>query len=470
MSYNLLEESWIPVLYRDGTVSRAGIKRVLRDAHLIRQFAASNPMDRFALTRFFLALLYWCRGNPPPEREERLDGPFREEWFGKLDENAGLFDLLGDGCRFYQTPKASGDRPVTDLLQEVPAGNNFWHFRHSTDREDGLCPACCALGLLRLPLFCLSGLPKMFSGINGTPPIYAMILRDTLAETLHSNWWQAGDLGEPAWMHPEVAPKQEENTQHLVGMTSLARRVWLDEPGELASCNGCGTNANLVRSCRFSPAPALENKHWRDPHTVYPRGSDKVQKAANLSAPQKFRMDRPWPDLLEALLLSDIARITDETATVWMIGFAYKQMLGVDAWERCVDLPSDMERKSQANLCRKWKSATGRLGGRAAKDAADSTATFLVSATRPEVEMRVSRRDVFHVNSDDTRWEEASFSYAPLMHALAPSLAPGETIDAERRRRAIAAIRPKMPSAPEKTKKPRLGETEQRKAPKEASR
>ena len=63
MCYNLLEEEWIPVLYRNGTFCRRGIRRALEDAGCIRQIAASNPMDRVAVLRFLLALLYWCKGN-----------------------------------------------------------------------------------------------------------------------------------------------------------------------------------------------------------------------------------------------------------------------------------------------------------------------------------------------------------------------------------------------------------------------
>jgi len=48
MIYNLLDEKWIPVLYRDGRWDRVGIRKALADAGRIRQIAASNPMDRIA--------------------------------------------------------------------------------------------------------------------------------------------------------------------------------------------------------------------------------------------------------------------------------------------------------------------------------------------------------------------------------------------------------------------------------------
>jgi hypothetical protein len=48
MDYNLLEESWIPILRKDGQTGRVGIIEALTQAHRIRQIAATNPMDRVA--------------------------------------------------------------------------------------------------------------------------------------------------------------------------------------------------------------------------------------------------------------------------------------------------------------------------------------------------------------------------------------------------------------------------------------
>lgn len=45
MTFNLLEDGFIPVLRCDGRFDRVGIRRALEDAGRIRQIAASNPMD-----------------------------------------------------------------------------------------------------------------------------------------------------------------------------------------------------------------------------------------------------------------------------------------------------------------------------------------------------------------------------------------------------------------------------------------
>jgi CRISPR type I-E-associated protein CasA/Cse1 len=175
--YNLLEEDWIPVLYSNGDHKRVGIRTALLEAGSIRQIAASNPMDRLAILRFLLALLYWCKGNPSRDVSTDFRDSFPADWFPKLDQNQDFFNLLGEGKRFYQcTPSGSGKSPETlpanYLVHEIPTGTNICHFRHSTDKVDGLCPACCAMGLLRLPLFATSGGRGKPPGINSKPPVY----------------------------------------------------------------------------------------------------------------------------------------------------------------------------------------------------------------------------------------------------------------------------------------------------------
>lgn len=60
-NFNLLEEDWIPVLRTNGKPDRVGIREALTTAGRIRQIAATNPMDRVAVLRFLLAVLYWCK-------------------------------------------------------------------------------------------------------------------------------------------------------------------------------------------------------------------------------------------------------------------------------------------------------------------------------------------------------------------------------------------------------------------------
>ncbi|MEK7773763.1 MAG: type I-E CRISPR-associated protein Cse1/CasA, partial [Deltaproteobacteria bacterium] len=94
-NYNLLDEEWIPVLYRDGRMERVGIRKALKDAHLIRQIAASNPMDRVAILRFLLALLYWCKENLPDDANAISGDSFFSGCLKKLEKekNRDCFNL-----------------------------------------------------------------------------------------------------------------------------------------------------------------------------------------------------------------------------------------------------------------------------------------------------------------------------------------------------------------------------------------
>jgi CRISPR type I-E-associated protein CasA/Cse1 len=282
-SYNLIGERWIPVLWSDGRPNRVGVREALTQAGRIRQIAASNPMDRVAIIRFLLALLYWRRGNPPLDESEIPNESFPPDWFSKLDDHRECFNLLGGNDRFYQYRGSSAakdeKKTANYLIQEIPTGTNHWHFRHSTDGVRGLCPACCALGLLRLPVFATSGGRGMPPGVNSKPPLYVIPLGATLAETLLLSWRPVQDLGIPAWVKPGVALPRAGKVPLLVGMSWLPRRVWLDDPAQSAAhCISCGREDRLILSCVFAPIgsarPNEGAREWSD--LILPRFSGHI--------------------------------------------------------------------------------------------------------------------------------------------------------------------------------------------------
>ncbi len=457
MNFNLLTEPWIPALFNDGRWERVGIQEVFKHAGRIRQIAAANPMDRFALLRFLLALLYWCKGNPCDE-PILDDETFPGVWFSKLNSDPQLFDLFGPGPRFYQDPSAQRLRPATELIQEVPTGNNYWHLRHSTDSVEGLCPGCCAFGLLRLPLYTLSGRPDMMAGINGTPPVYAMPLGQNLMQTLMLNWIPASDLGTPAWTDPGIRPLPGKTVPVLLGLTLLSRRVWLGEPIETSSaCIACGRrDLPLCQTCEFQSAGKQQNELWDDPHVLYPSdGTRKAPKAANLTAPGQFRMDRPWTNLLQRLLGSDRRSYDAKGRSVFVVGFAVNKAQGVDVWERTVELPPSISVSPSApSRLVDWNKQGNRLAERLPKRAGKTQeqAIALVASVRPHVEHQVSLRTNELLGEGDAPWDAASGLYQPLMAAVARSISPGFTSSFLHRRRQITntmpCIRDTPPPAP----------------------
>lgn len=442
MNYNLLEEKWIPVLCRDGIVARVSIIEAFTQASRIREIAASNPMDRVAILRFLLALLYWCKGNPPDDRDSISSFPL--DWFKKLDGDRDSFNLLGDGRRFYQDKTAKRPRPATVLVQEVPAGNNFWHFRHSTDNEGGLCPACCAMGLLRLPLFAVSGLsgpgePNLMAGINGVPPLYVAPWGNSLVKTLLVNWIPCANVGEPTWV-PYPSQNPDADVPLLTGLTLLPRRVFLHDPIETnGACIGCGARLlPLIFTCELQTAGKQENTKWSDPHAIY--SGDKALRAADLTASGRFRMDRPWPDLVARLLE------TGKSTPLLVVGFATNKAKNIDVWERTIEMPSATSTpKTATELVKKWRGEGQALERRIEKiGRSEILGSAIAASVRPHVEARVSQRAGEWIAANGAAWEHSAREYTPMMSAVAKSLSPGYTTAALRRRRQIEYLKPDM--------------------------
>ena len=328
--FNLLVEKWIPVLYQNGEFTRLGIKKTLEDAHLIRQIAASNPMDRVSVIRFLLAILYWCKGNP--QEEDEFPSKFPLEWFKKLDENQECFNLLGDGKRFYQDEavKNKDKLSVSSLIHEIPTGSNIYHFRHSLDGEDGLCPSCCALGLIRLPVFTTVGGRGNRPGINKKPPIYLLPFGKSLFETLKFTYKPVQNIGFPSWDYKEKVNNSDAEVPLLNGLTNLPRLVWLEEPTQIGKCINCGSYAPLIRKCVFNGGSDQNDKIWHDPHIAIIDNKENKPIVADNPLKIWFKTDRPWTNLLNYCSIYEQNLLGNFS----VVGFASDQAKHIDIWER----------------------------------------------------------------------------------------------------------------------------------------
>ncbi len=438
-SFNLLYAPWIPVLYRNGTVKREGILAVLTEAHRIREIAASNPMDRVAVLRFLLALLYWCRGNPRDKKPDR----FPPEWFDKLRENEDKFNLFGEGHRFYQTRDSHRRRPATDLLQEIPTANNFAHFTHATDYNVGLCPTCCALGLLRLPLFATSGLGGLRAGINGTPPYYLFPTGRSLADTLSRAWTPVAALGEPSWVEPVYSVQDE--VPCLVGLTALSRRVWL-HPGSIPdrTCIRCGpVGAAVATSCEYEGAKDMSAAVWKDPHVIYASDSDRATVPPNPMVAKRFVTDRPWVPISARAVGAGLFDQQEHDASYHVFACATNKALAVDTSYRVIEGaigeagPAEVHSRLMM-----WDEQGHRLGRLLARGR--TLGPTMIAHHRPHIENVVSQRTRDLLKPDPAAWDAAAEEYGPFMQAIASAVAPGVTAGATARRRRIASLRPRL--------------------------
>ena len=466
MSYNLLDEAWIPVLYRNGLNSRIGILKALSDAGQIRQVSASNPMDRFAIVRFLLALLCCIRGKSPAIIDLGYDKALPAGWAENLQSNRGLFNLLGDEHRFYQCrlDKVKEKLSTNYLAQEVPTGTNSWHFRHSTDGANGLCPACCALGLLRLPIFATSGGRGKPPGVNSKPPIYAMPVGSSLEETLILLLGEISEaeLGTPAWEKPNLQLPKTGKIPILTGLTWLPRRIWLDDPDPIeARCISCGSRARLIRQCIFAGIGSTKTdggdkpRLWSDPHAIY--DGEEVMKPSNALGSSDAAAGQ-W-----ARILAGILKKQQPSTRLWIISFATVQNdKYLEAMEYEFALPfeqDDQEIQKHIELVEAWQMASSSLARRLKPKNSPRKHTEnlpLIAAIRPHVESKVSAKASEFLSGEDEAWEHAANEYSQLMTVIAKSLAPGSTTASVRRRKQIADVRPYFQSSSKATRKPVL--------------
>jgi hypothetical protein len=476
MNYNLLVEPWIPVLWSDGKYGRVGIKDALVRASCIRRIAASNPMDRVAILRFLLGLLYWCKGDPPHEAGAVSGDSFPADWLSKLDDNKECFNLLGEGKRFYQYRKsgaANNNRlPANYLAQEIPTGTNLWHFRHSTDKVDGLCPACCAMGLLRLPLFATSGGRGKPPGVNSKPPIYIIPVGVSLAETLRLSWQQVADLGSPAWERPDMPLPRRGKVPLLMGLTWLPRRVWLDNPEEPeAACVSCGRIQYLIRLSVFAPIGSTRTDEggtgriWRDPHVIYePSTKGEVSLHAGNALGASDAAAGQWARIMAGMLNAPPQAIPDRSAddtrtSLWVVGFATVQNdKYLEAMECLMPHPASSHPVESLARLRQWQKEGSDLVRRAGPPKKASRKHVevrpMIAAIRPHVEGRVSAKAGELIAGTDEAWDRAAAEYRPMMDAIARSLSPGFTVAAVQRRREIAKMLPDMRPRTEAGRRP----------------
>jgi hypothetical protein len=283
VSFNLLTENWIPVLRSNGHFDRIGIRSALIEAGRIRQIAASNPMDNVSLLRFLLAVLLWCRPGLGEADHRRLDGAagIPPEWLGRLEENRAAFDLLGEGARFYQDAslKDKKPRPIADLLVEFPGADSVNHMRHVMhDGSYGFCPACCALGILRLSVWAPAN-GSYPASVNPGSGAYAILDKECLLATLLANLPQGEAQADHApWMtdQPPASPGA------VACLAWRPRKLWLNVPDN-GHCAYCGQPGTLVKSLCIAEG-------WPTPVTAGQQfGKDVLGEFQKLSRDYKAR-------------------------------------------------------------------------------------------------------------------------------------------------------------------------------------
>lgn len=138
--FNLVTETWIPVVGRDGMSSKAGLEDVILNAHRIQRIAAEAPTMTAALYRLVLALFHRVYGPPSEARWRELWEDTclpSDELQNYLDRFRDRFSLFHPQRPFMQCAALSSLAPSTPakLVPYRAVGNNVTLFDHTTSAD-----------------------------------------------------------------------------------------------------------------------------------------------------------------------------------------------------------------------------------------------------------------------------------------------------------------------------------------------
>jgi CRISPR system Cascade subunit CasA len=279
LTFNLIDEPWIPCVGTDGNPVDLGLRAVLVEAHTLRELSGESPLVTAALYRLLLALLHRIFGPDGYDAWYDLweSGHFDHGWVSAyLEQWAHRFDLFNPEHPFYQ---AADDRvkpkSVNSLILELAFGNKATLFDHTTDAEGVLLtPAEGARAVVAAQVFGLaglSGLPQKFTDGTCARGVIFLVQGETLFETLMLNLLRyptdddvmphyPGDC--PAWeMHDPFTPERSRPRGYLDYLTWQNRRILL-MPEEAPT-------GIVIRHMTLAPGLRLESdvsdpmKHYR---------------------------------------------------------------------------------------------------------------------------------------------------------------------------------------------------------------
>lgn len=290
-SFNLLDEPWIPVIWRerpksvlpeqsnhgptrkrkhlDAHRSEIGVLDVIENAQQIRALADSTPIVNLALLRFLVAVLHAAdvTTNDEVENWESKLDRYCEAWRERFWLYHAKWPFMQDATKRSKKP----DKSIATLSHFLAQDTNIAHFAHCRDGVSGLTLTECAHALLLQTIAPTNSGRGFKAGINGTPPVYLVPEVDTLSASLRLHLPAAARMSgdAPCW---EDRVNHGSNVGYLEGLTWQPRAMFLEsadsqgvvrrlvyDQGKSADAVGSAT-----RDAKVQPARAWE----LDPHAL----------------------------------------------------------------------------------------------------------------------------------------------------------------------------------------------------------
>lgn len=231
VSFNLVDEPWMPVVWGDGTAGEVGLRDALVRAHEIRELVDSSPLVTVSLHRLLLAILHRCFGPSTFEawkdlwRQDAWDAATLDGYFAAWRRRFDLFDAERPFFQSTTIEEGTKVHPPALLAQERSSGNNATLFDHSSAPGAApVPPAEAARQLVARQAFSVGGgvaKPFNLSHASLTAGFTVLALGETLFQTLALNLTEYGPghivpptpEDRPVWEQDQLALPDKDGTR-----------------------------------------------------------------------------------------------------------------------------------------------------------------------------------------------------------------------------------------------------------------
>lgn len=275
--FDLIDEPWISVRYRDGTMRDVSILGAFSDAERITGIVGEVPTQSFAIARLLIAILSRALGGPIDERQWYKvwsSGLPLDEIDRYLDAHRGRFDLLHAATPFFQVADlrtAKNEvKDVAQLISDLPSNNRLFTTRAGSGIKS-LSYAEAARWLVNVQAFDASGIKSGalgdarvkggkgypigvgWTGLLGGVMVAGANLRETLLFNLvspsahYADEWGA-DL--PPWEREPDGP-HERADPHPTGPVDLA--TWQSRRVRLVATGGRVVGSLVANGDKLTP-------------------------------------------------------------------------------------------------------------------------------------------------------------------------------------------------------------------------
>lgn len=339
ISFNLLEDSWVPCEMRSKEFKMLSIKDVLFNANNILEISSDNPLIVISIYRLLLAILH--RNFGPKNKVEwkaiynagKWDKNALEQYFIKWKQRFDLFNEPEN--RFYQIkpPEITNKTPITKLNHAMTSGHSTALFDHNWDSNiSSMNAEDTAQLLVAFQNFAVGGGKSSPFNYSHAPLISSIIILlkgKDLFETLmlnfirydqHHPFVKSEDYKDmPFWerndksLHKEKAGRFPHG--YLDYLTWQSRRIWLIpmlEDGKIK-----------VKYMFMAQGEKLKVEWKKDPQMVYKLDNKNQLKSIN------FIPDRQvWRDTEALLRLNDSdSKFISPKAINWVSIFVSEKII-----------------------------------------------------------------------------------------------------------------------------------------------